>query len=696
MERFHRPGDEDPFPSLNRLTGNYEVLEVVLEHNHLLHVPQTRHLIASQRKISEIQAFDIETANDSGIRPKAAYELACRRVGGPLNLSYTCCDQKNHLRTKRQRELAFGQAGSVLKYFHDKIVENPSFHYDLQYDCEEHVTNIFWLDAKIIIDCAHFGDVVTFDTTFGTNKEYRPFGFFLGLNQFRETTIFGVALLFDETKDSFTWLFETFLVAHDGRQPKTIYTNQDISMGKAIEKVFIESYHELCTFHIMQNAVKHLSPVKDEGEVEGEDEESHILSDFSACMYGCEDKSAFQEAFDNMICKVHKQIWLDSIYKLSEKWVECYMRDVFSLGVRSTQLSESFNNALKHHLKSYFHIVWFLKHFERPVKVKRSKEFESEFEATKNIPRIKMSTLMLVQASKMYTPVIFEAFQGEYERSMAACAKALDGNNKFTVSIGSLDGTFEEERIVIGDPLTQKVSCTCGIFNRVGILCAHGLKVLNLMNMKTLPTIYVLKRWTRDAQKGIILDRQGRNMVADPKLEAMLRYKNLSHKFLTLAKKIANSEECCLLLEDALDYIGPKLEDKLNASSKEPSKESSKEPSKNQENIDPNVQQTTDFLNTARLKKKEVQSKISKRTRTWIDKLRNEKRKPTKSSTSTSKGGKKQKKDDGLQPQVEVQNDGNKKGANMLHEEYNVIGSFTQLLTAPTCADDRLYDGNLF
>ena len=51
----------------------------------------------------------------------------------------------------------------------------------------------------MVFDYAHFGDVVTFDTTFGTNKEYRPFGVFFGLNQFRETTIFGAALLFDET-----------------------------------------------------------------------------------------------------------------------------------------------------------------------------------------------------------------------------------------------------------------------------------------------------------------------------------------------------------------------------------------------------------------------------------------------------------------------------------------------------------------
>jgi len=142
--------------TLDRGEGNYEVTDVVLEHNHSLHLPETRHLMASQRKISELQAFEIETADDSGIRPKAAHELAIRQVGGPFNLSYTCRDRKNYLRSKRQMELAFGQAGSMLKYFHDKISENPSFQYALQVDCDEHITNIFWADAKMILDYAYF------------------------------------------------------------------------------------------------------------------------------------------------------------------------------------------------------------------------------------------------------------------------------------------------------------------------------------------------------------------------------------------------------------------------------------------------------------------------------------------------------------------------------------------------------------
>jgi len=52
---------------LDREKGNYKVIEVILEHNHTLQLPQTSHLLVSQRKISELQGFEIETADDAGI-----------------------------------------------------------------------------------------------------------------------------------------------------------------------------------------------------------------------------------------------------------------------------------------------------------------------------------------------------------------------------------------------------------------------------------------------------------------------------------------------------------------------------------------------------------------------------------------------------------------------------------------------------
>jgi hypothetical protein len=53
--------------------------------------------MVSQRKISKLHAFEIEVADDSGIRTKDAHELASRQVGGSFNLTYTCRDHRNYL-----------------------------------------------------------------------------------------------------------------------------------------------------------------------------------------------------------------------------------------------------------------------------------------------------------------------------------------------------------------------------------------------------------------------------------------------------------------------------------------------------------------------------------------------------------------------------------------------------------------------
>jgi zinc finger SWIM domain-containing protein 3 len=44
----------------------------------------------------------------------------------------------------------------VLKYFQDRTAGNPSFQHAVQFDCDEQITNIFWADAKMVIDYAHF------------------------------------------------------------------------------------------------------------------------------------------------------------------------------------------------------------------------------------------------------------------------------------------------------------------------------------------------------------------------------------------------------------------------------------------------------------------------------------------------------------------------------------------------------------
>ena len=124
--------------------------------------------------------MEVDLAEQSEISLKSAYELIGRQVGGRESLGFTKLDQKNYPRIRRQKDLAYREAGYLLKYFSDETLKNPSFFYSMQLNNAEQITNIFWADAKMIIDYGQFGDVVSFDTTYKVNKENRPFAAFVG------------------------------------------------------------------------------------------------------------------------------------------------------------------------------------------------------------------------------------------------------------------------------------------------------------------------------------------------------------------------------------------------------------------------------------------------------------------------------------------------------------------------------------
>ncbi|KAK3212080.1 hypothetical protein Dsin_016786 [Dipteronia sinensis] len=215
------------------------------------------------------------------------------------------------------------------------------------------------------MDYGHFGDVISFDITYKTNKENQSFGVFVGLNHHRETVIFGAALMYDETVDLFIWLLETFLQAMSEKTPKTILTDQDAAMTKAISHVMPNTYHRLCTWHMMQNALKYVNVV-----FRGPGGVKSILSKF---IDDIEEENQFLIAWNEMLEKYNAQNnnWLKSIFNIREKWAYAYVRHVWSTGMKSMQLSESFNANLKDYLKSDLNVEQFFMHFGRVVNDKR-------------------------------------------------------------------------------------------------------------------------------------------------------------------------------------------------------------------------------------------------------------------------------------------------------------------------------------
>lgn len=76
-------------------------------------------------------------------------------------------------------------------------------------------------------DYKHFGDVVTFDTTYRTNLYNLPFGIFVGVNNHYQSIIFGGVLLSNKTTEDFEWTFKNFVEIMRGKQPETILTGNN-------------------------------------------------------------------------------------------------------------------------------------------------------------------------------------------------------------------------------------------------------------------------------------------------------------------------------------------------------------------------------------------------------------------------------------------------------------------------------------
>lgn len=94
------------------------------DHNHSLQQPETTHMLASHRKIIEVQTYEIDLSDDSGLRQKSILQLMYTKAGHSSNIGYTRLDIKNYLNARGQRSMVYGDAGCLLQYFYNTFSDN--------------------------------------------------------------------------------------------------------------------------------------------------------------------------------------------------------------------------------------------------------------------------------------------------------------------------------------------------------------------------------------------------------------------------------------------------------------------------------------------------------------------------------------------------------------------------------------------
>ena len=138
-------------------------------------------------------------------------------------------------RAARRREEQADDVAKLLAFFAKCKKENPQFYSEIQTDKQGKIKSIFWSHASMQGEYADFGDAVTFDTTHKTNMYHKPLAMFVGANNHLQCTIFGFALLGDETVETFEWVFGAFKRCMGGEGPRCILTgNYNIYCGASL------------------------------------------------------------------------------------------------------------------------------------------------------------------------------------------------------------------------------------------------------------------------------------------------------------------------------------------------------------------------------------------------------------------------------------------------------------------------------
>ncbi|XP_035546562.1 protein FAR1-RELATED SEQUENCE 5-like [Juglans regia] len=247
-------------------------------HNHGLS-PKKSRFFRCNREVSDAVKRVLDTNDLAGIRTNKSYGSLVVGAGGFENLPFLENDCRNYIDKARHLRLGAGGAGALRDYFLRMQYKNPGFFYMMDIDDEGRLKNVFWADPRSRAAYQDFGDVVTFDTTYLTNRYGMPFAPFVGVNHHGQSILLGAGLISSEIP-----------------RPLCGYSRHGCNAWMKVPEK-LGSYSSYKTG--MKNALM-------------------------KCVYDTQLVDEFEKCWDQLIntYNLHENAWLQSLYVEREHWIE--------------------------------------------------------------------------------------------------------------------------------------------------------------------------------------------------------------------------------------------------------------------------------------------------------------------------------------------------------------------------------------
>ncbi|RYQ86027.1 hypothetical protein Ahy_B10g105681 [Arachis hypogaea] len=227
-------------------------------------------MLKQHRELSMSICRTIENNEEADIRPSKTYQSFVAAAGGHRELNFIEKDVRNYITREVRNVSEQEDAKEFGKYFLRMKEKNPNFFFELQLEDDQSIKLAFWADARSRAAFEYFGDVISFDTTYNTNRYNLVCGSFVGVNHHGQSTLLGCSLMKNEEIESFKWLFQSWLRCMGGNAPKGFLTDQCASMKRALEACMPTTVHRWCIWHIMKKIPSKLNGYKGHADIEQE------------------------------------------------------------------------------------------------------------------------------------------------------------------------------------------------------------------------------------------------------------------------------------------------------------------------------------------------------------------------------------------------------------------------------------------
>lgn len=435
----------------------------------------------------------------------------------------------------------------VLDYLKRMQVENPAFCYAVQDE------NLFWVDPVSRINYTHFGDTVRFDTTFRSQHVDLPFVTFTGLNHHGQPVLFGCGLLFDESEASLIWVLQTWLQAMSGQAPISITTDPDRLIQLAVAHVFPGSRQRFCKWCILKETQEKLTHIY----------QTHLSfeADFRKCINNTETIEEFESCWQSLLDRYYlmDNEWLQSMYGARHQWVPVYMRDTFFGELCTSESSDAISSFFNGYIDAATTIQTLITQYEKAVAIWHEKEMKADHDTMTTIPILKTPSPMEKQAANLYTRKLFLKFQDQLVETMAYPSTKVKESGAVTLYRVAKFEEDQKAHTVTFNSYEMKANCSCQMFEYSGIICRHILSVFRAKNVLTLPSQYIMTRWTRNAKSGQSVGEISPQLPTDAEDPLVVRCNNLRQEAMKFVEEGAKSIHIYNVAMDALQEAAKKV-----------------------------------------------------------------------------------------------------------------------------------------